>query len=114
MDTDEFRRLAQSRQPDYDVFTVGNEKNYDRGIAEHGITFVKTGRSPGYPGGFAVHTPQDAERLIDEQGKRGEWAVYALAAFWHKDTAPSPDGGWWRALINDAQILRKIPTPDEH
>lgn len=113
MDTDEFRHLAQMREPDYDVFTVGNEKNYDRGIAEHGITFVKTGRTPNYPGGFAVRTPQDGWKLIAELGKLGEWAVYALAAFWHKDTAPSANG-WWHALLNDAQILRKITLPDEH
>ena len=92
----------------FSVFTVGHEANYDRGIVEYGKKFQKLGRRKDYPGGFAVRTPKDAERLIDEQGKRGEWAVYALAADWDKDTVPS-ENGWWHALVKSSRVVRKIP-----
>lgn len=93
----------------FSVFTVGHETNYDRGIVEYGKKFQKLGRRKDYPGGFAVRTPEDAERLIDEQGKRGEWAVYALAADWEKDTVPS-ENGWWHALVKSSRVVRKIPS----
>lgn len=93
----------------FSVFTVGHEANYDRGIVEYGKKFQKLGRRKDYPGGFAVRTPEDAERLIDEQGKRGEWAVYALAADWEKDTVPS-ENGWWHALVKSSRVVRKIPS----
>ena len=93
----------------FSVFTVGHEANYDRGIVEYDKKFQKQGRRKDYPGGFAVRTPEDAERLIDEQGKRGEWAVYALAADWKKDTVPS-ENGWWHALVKSSLIVRKIPS----
>lgn len=93
----------------FSVFTVGHEANYDRGIVEYGKKFQKLGRRKDYPGGFAVRTPEDAERLIDEHGKRGEWAVYALAADWEKDTVPS-ENGWWHALVKSSLIICKIPS----
>lgn len=93
----------------FSVFTVGHEANYDRGIVEYGKKFQKLGRRKDYPGGFALRTPEDAERLIDEQGKRGEWAVYALAADWEKDTVPS-ENGWWHALVKSSRVVRKIPS----
>lgn len=93
----------------FSVFTVGHEANYDRGIVEYGAKFQKLGRRKDYPGGFAVRTPQDAERLIDEHGKRGEWAVYALSADWEKDTVPS-ENGWWHALVKSSRVVRKIPS----
>lgn len=91
------------------VYTVGNEANYDKGIVEYGTKFQKLGAQPksGYPGGFAVRTPEDAERLIDERGMRGEWAVYLLDADWDVDTVPSVNG-WWHALVNTSRILRKV------
>jgi hypothetical protein len=89
------------------VYTVGNRQSYDQGLKEHGRKFTKTGRYPGYPGGFAVNTQRDGKRLIVEQGKTGEWAVYELEASWKEDTVPSKSG-WWHALIRDAVILRKV------
>jgi hypothetical protein len=91
------------------VFTVGNQQSYDRGIIEHGREFKKLGRRNTYPGGFAVRTPAEAERLIDESGKRGEWAVYELQAEWDRDTVTS-DTGWWHALINDSTVIRRVDT----
>jgi len=93
----------------FSVFTAGHEANYDWGIVEYGKKFQKLGRRKDYPGGFAVRTPEDAERLIEEQGKRGEWAVYALAADWEKDTTPS-ENGWWHALVKSSRVVRKIPS----
>ncbi len=95
------------------VFTVGHEGNYDRGIIEYGSAFLKSGRSEHYPGGFAVRSPEEAERLIDDHGMRGEWAVYGLAADWEKDTAPS-ESGWWHSLVNDSPIVRKITLPNNN
>ena len=92
------------------VFTVGHARNYDKNLAKHGKDFKKLGRGGDYPGGFACRTIEDAERLIDEQGGRGKWAVYELEADWDKDTVPSC-AGWWHSLINDARILRKVSPP---
>lgn len=103
----EFRRLIGSG-----VFTVGNEEHYDRGIREHGRKFMKSGRSAGYSGGFACRTAADAERLIDDRGKRGEWAVYKLDADWDRDTVPS-ENGWWHALVNSARVVGKVPSPED-
>lgn len=97
------------------VYTVGNEKNYDYGIKKYGDEFKKLGKTPGcditgglpYAGGFACQTPEDARRLLEEQGRVGEWAVYELAADWEKDTVPSKNG-WWHALIRDAVIVKKV------
>jgi hypothetical protein len=92
---------------EFGVYTVGHETNYDQGLVEQGETFEKLGRQGDYPGGFAVKTPEDARRLIKEQGREGERAVYGLAADWDTDTAPS-ENGWWRALVNTSRIVRKI------
>ncbi len=99
------------KEREFEVYTVGNEKNYDHGIVTYGKRFKKLGRQRDYPGGFAVQTPEEAERLIDERGKRGEWAVYALDASWERDTVPS-ENGWWRALVKSSRIVCKIPTPE--
>lgn len=88
------------------VFTVGHEETYDRGISERGGKFKKVGRSDDYPGGFACRTPEDAERLIDEFDKRGKWAVYELDADWDDDTVQSLNG-WWHALLRSSVIMRK-------
>lgn len=96
----------------FTVFTVGHEENYDRGIVKYRTKFQKLGRRKDYPGGFAVRTPEDAERLIDEQGKRGEWAVYALDADWEKHTVPS-ENGWWHALVKSSRVVRKIPPVND-
>ena len=89
------------------VFTVGHESNYDQGIIEHGDAFRKLGRREDYPGGFACCSVYDAQRLIDEFEKRGEWAVFELDADWERDTVPS-ENGWWHALINDSVVTRKV------
>jgi hypothetical protein len=89
------------------VFTVGNEESYDAGIKQLGLTFQKTGRRDNYPGGFACQTLDDANRMINACNKRGEWAVYELAADWDRDTVPSKNG-WWHALIHDSVIVRKV------
>ena len=107
LETDEIHKMSA-----YTVFTVGTEAYYDRGIAEHGAKFKKVGRRENYAGGFALRTPEDAERLIDEQGKRGVWAVYALEADWDTDTVPSSNG-WWHALIKSSRIVCKVPTSKE-
>lgn len=91
------------------VFTVGNEKMYDRGLKKYGKLMEKKGRTRNYAGGFALRSPEDASRLIEEMGKANEWAVYMLDADWEKDTAPSNDG-WWHALLRNATILQKIPA----
>lgn len=89
------------------VFTIGNEETYDRGLQQLGDAFCKMGaKPPRYPGGFALKTVEDACRLIDEFGKQSEWAVYRLEADWDKDTKPS-DNGWWHSLQRDATILEK-------
>ena len=93
----------------FSVFTVGHAANYDKGLAEYGKKFQKLGRRGDYPGGFAVRSAEDAEKLIDEQGKRGEWAVYALAADWDKDTVPC-ENGWWHALVKSSPVVCKISS----
>lgn len=89
------------------VFTVGYEPMYDKGIAVRGNDFKKKGRTHDYAGGFAANTVDDAKRLIDEHGACKGWAVYELKADWDRDTVPSSDG-WWRDLITDSVILRKV------
>lgn len=89
------------------AYTVGHERNYDRGIVDHGRGFMKAGRQDGYLGGFVLRTVREAYRLIGEFGKRGEWAVYELDADWGRDTVPSKDG-WWHDLVNDSVITRKV------
>ncbi len=89
------------------VFTVGHEQTYDRGIREQGDKFQKLGRNKDYPGGFAFCSFADAQRLIDEFDKRGQWAVYELDADWDLDTVKS-DNGWWHALLKDSVIIGKV------
>ena len=89
------------------VFTVGNEKNYDRGIASCGREFKKLGKDLAYPGGYACRTPEDARKLIVQEGRESEWAVYELEADWEKDTESS-ENGWWHVLLLDAVIVRKV------
>lgn len=89
------------------VFTVGNEGNYDRGLREYPGRFRKLGRRGNYAGGFAVASYEDAKRLIDEQGKSGEWAVYELECDMDRDTVPS-ENGWWRALVVNSVVRRKV------
>lgn len=98
------------------VFTIGHERNYDRGLREQGETFYKLGRrgyaghwGPSYPGGYAFSSVADAARRIVEAGRVGEWAVYELAADWEADTEPSEDG-WWNSLVNDARIVRRAAS----
>jgi hypothetical protein len=93
------------------VLTVGNRSVYDKGIRLYGNAFQKTGRTAEYAGGFAVSSFADAQRLIDEFGKRGEWAVYELDADWDTDTVQS-DNGWWHALLKDSKVLRKVTGDD--
>lgn len=102
------------------VYTVGHEKSYDRGIRELGADFQKLGERMAavnidecwgvfgsYPGGFAVNSIEDAARLIVEFNKQDEWAIYELDATWDEHTAPSKTG-WWRRLLVDSTILRKV------
>lgn len=101
------------------VYTVGHAETYRHGIAEHGDGFTKLGRRArgshqfpdGYPGGYALASPEDARRLIEEEG-RPEWAVFELAADWDEDTAPS-QVGWWHSLLHDAVILREVEHEEE-
>ncbi len=93
------------------IYTVGHAKSYRKGIAEmaaKGEKLFKLGprpdRNPPYPGGFAARSIADAERLIDEFGKRGEWEPFGLIAEWDEDTKPS-EHGWWGALQRDAEIV---------
>ncbi len=94
------------------IYTVGYEKGYDVQLADptKAPGFLKVGRNGSYPGGFAVRTPLEAARLIEEWGKTGEWATYELDADWEADTKPSLQG-WWHALQRDARIVRKVDTP---
>lgn len=92
------------------VFTVGNEEAYDHGIQTLGDDFLKLGKRPNYAGGYALSSVEDAQMLIDEQDMRGTWAIYELDADWEKDTVVSRNG-WWRALLRDARIIRKV-IPD--
>lgn len=94
------------------VYTVGFRKNYDKGLVEYGDKFLKKGAEGDYPGGFAVRTAEDGQRLIDERPELGEgYAVYELDADWDKDTGPS-EHGWWHGLKRDARILRRVtPLP---
>jgi hypothetical protein len=92
-----------------EVYTVGTETGYDRGLRQGAGRFRKIGRRGVYPGGFALASPEDAERLIDERGMRGVWAVYRLDADLERDTVPS-ENGWWRALVNDSVILEKVES----
>jgi len=92
------------------VFTVGQEESYDRGIEEFGAAFQKKGRHEGYAGGFAFASSADASLLIEEMGMKG-WAVYELDADLVRDTVPI-EGGWWRELLVDSLILRKVTEYD--
>lgn len=89
------------------VFTIGHRKNYDRGLKRYGRDFKKVGRTADYPGGYAFTSPATAMKRIDELHKVGVYAIYELEADLDKDTVPS-DNGWWRALIRDAVILRRV------
>lgn len=89
------------------VYTVGYEPMYDKGIAELGNDFRKKGRTHDYPGGFAANTVEDAKRLIVEHGDGKGWAIYELDADWDRDTVQASNG-WWRDLLNDSVILRKV------
>jgi hypothetical protein len=89
------------------VFTVGHAPTYDRGIRELGSKFKKLGRTKDYAGGFAVKSPDDAKRLINEFNKHNEWAIYEIEADWDTDTIPSTNG-WWHALLKSSIVLRKI------
>lgn len=88
------------------VYTVGNQRVYDKRIRELGRDFLKIGRTHSYPGGFAVSCVADARKLVIEFG-RNDWAVYELEADWDTDTTPSQNG-WWHALVNDSVILRRV------
>ena len=92
------------------IFTVGSEEAYDKNLAELGAAFEKLGTTGDYPGGFACRTAEDADRLIDERGKRGDWAVYEVRAEWGKVTRPSRHG-WWHGWIKTSRILRKVTIP---
>ena len=85
------------------IYTVGNRAHYLAAIAREGTVF-KTGRHDNYPGGYAVQTIEDAERLIVEQGQVGVWGVFGLLADWETDTEPSKDG-WWHDLLIDAPVV---------
>lgn len=89
------------------VFTVGDEQQYDRLLQDDNL--VKMGIRDDYPGGFACQSAEDALRLIDEQGKTGVWAVYELQASWKRETKPSLNG-WWHALVNNSEVLRKCDS----
>ena len=94
------------------IYTVGYEVGYDEQLAgPNARKFNKVGRNGSYPGGFAVRTPLEAARLIQEWDKKGEWATYEVDADWEADTKPSLQG-WWHALQRDARILRKVETPE--
>lgn len=94
------------------IYTVGYEVGYDEQLAgPNAHKFDKVGRNGSYPGGFAVQTPLQAARLIQEWGKKGEWATYEVDADWELDTKPSLQG-WWHALQRNARILRKVETPE--
>lgn len=93
------------------IYTVGHAESYRRGIREQAVKGEKLFKlgprqdaMPAYPGGFAAETIEDAERLIDEFGKRGQWEPFGLIADWDTDTKPSDDG-WWRNLQRDAEIV---------
>jgi hypothetical protein len=95
------------RQTTSQVFTVGHEESYDQGLLTHGRKFMKQGLRGDYPGGFAVKSIRDAQRLITEMNKRGVWAIYSLEADWEKDTVPSLHG-WWHALVHTRRIVEKV------
>ena len=92
------------------IYTVGTIEAYDTNLAvatARGVPLLKTGKTERYAGGYACRTAEDAERLIAEKGMAGVWGIYAVAADWEEDTAPS-DNGWWHALLRDAAILHRV------
>ncbi len=89
------------------VFTIGRERDYDKGLAVMGPKFTKCGQMKGYRGGYAVRTIEDAKRLLERFGGP-EWAVYELDARWSDDAVERSLRGWWNSLINDARIIRKV------
>lgn len=93
------------------IYTVGNEINYDCGLkkmrSQKGKYLCKMGKTSSYPGGFALQTVADAQQLITDWGKEGDWAVYAVDARWGQDTRPSQNG-WWHSLQVDSIILHKV------
>lgn len=97
------------------VYTVGTEEFYDeqlrvsQRVVNPAEKFAKIGRRKDYAGGFAVASFEDAQRLIEEFGKEGVWAVYRLDADWNTDTLPSMNG-WWNALIKTSTVLCKVDS----
>jgi len=97
------------------IYTVGNREGYLRLIFDMG-TILKIGKCAvedfvgdkkefpdGYPGGYALRTIKDGERLIKELN-RPDFAVFGLNADWERDTEPAGDG-WWHYLLRDAEII---------
>ena len=89
------------------IYTVGHGVGYRESYAvraANGLRLIKKGAGPDYPGGCAVRTREDAERLLVEFCKVGVWEVFGLEADWEADTKPCVDG-WWHNLQRDAPIV---------
>lgn len=87
------------------IFTIGHRESYLSAFAERGRVW-KLGRGskhaqPGYVGGYAFRTADDARRRIAE-ARYHEFEVFGLGAAWNRDTSPS-SSGWWHHLRRDAQ-----------
>lgn len=85
------------------IYTIGNRETYPKSNKTVS-TVYKVGRRPDYPGGAALKSREDAERLITELGEQETYAVYGLDAVWEQDTYPASDG-WWHYLLRDARII---------
>jgi hypothetical protein len=92
------------------IYTVGHKANYLQAIADSDEGCIqKVGKTDDlngqpYPGGYALRTYEDAQRLLEEVGHVDDWAVFGLDADWEQDTEPSQDG-WWHNLLRDAWII---------
>lgn len=93
------------------IYTIGHKENYLKAIAQEGVIY-KTGKIPvgdsecpdGYPGGYAFHTFEDAQRGLQEEDKHNKWTIFGLDAQWGIDTQQATDG-WWHNLLKDAPII---------
>jgi hypothetical protein len=99
------------------AYTVGNETNYDRSLAEQaarGQLMHKCGKDPedSYPGGWVWKAFEEARAKAAEFAYV-PFAVYeiTLAGTWDECTYAFEDGT--RRLISNAVVVRKVETPPE-
>ena len=103
------------------IYTVGWRSIYRahyQALKGTAVPFQKVGRRGDYPGGISFRTVEDAQRflrtpadmaLVGLTGNPDQYEVWAIAADWDLDTAPSAHG-WWHGPLLGADLPPLAPV----